>query len=99
MLVLNLDTGEKVPLNKAEEKIPICINPLSLQIMRRTKEYSRYGCEYCVEVYVWMTLLSYSDSSLHKNTHASDEESEKTEDTKGSSKTLKTIKVVTNKKK
>ncbi|ELU01236.1 hypothetical protein CAPTEDRAFT_177177 [Capitella teleta] len=77
VLVLNLDTGEKVPLNKAEEKIPICINPLSLQIMRRTKEYS----------------------SLHKNTHASDEESEKTEDTKGSSKTLKTIKVVTNKKK
>lgn len=37
--VLNLDTGEMVPLSVAEEKIPQCINPLSLQIMRLTSEY------------------------------------------------------------
>lgn len=37
--VLNLDTGERVPLSIAEEKIPQCINPLSLQIMRLTSEY------------------------------------------------------------
>lgn len=37
--VLNLDTGEMVPLSIAEEKIPQCINPLSLQIMRLTSEY------------------------------------------------------------
>jgi hypothetical protein len=40
--VLNLDTGEKIPLSLAEDKIPRCMNPLSLHIMRRTKEYSRY---------------------------------------------------------
>lgn len=37
--VLNLDTGEMVPLSVAEDKIPQCINPLSLQIMRLTSEY------------------------------------------------------------
>ena len=41
VFVLNLDTGETVPLSSAEEKIPKCINPLSLHIMRRTKEYLR----------------------------------------------------------
>ena len=39
--VMNLDTGESVPLSSAEEKIPECVNPLSLHIMRRTKEYQR----------------------------------------------------------
>ncbi|KAJ0177996.1 hypothetical protein K1T71_006869 [Dendrolimus kikuchii] len=37
--VLNLDTGERVPLSVAEHKLPQCINPLSLQIMRLTSEY------------------------------------------------------------
>lgn len=37
--VLNLDTGERIPLSVAEEKIPQCINPLSLHIMRLTSEY------------------------------------------------------------
>ncbi|XP_061705106.1 WD repeat-containing protein 44 isoform X1 [Cydia pomonella] len=37
--VLNLDTGERVPLSVAEHKIPQCINPLSLHIMRLTSEY------------------------------------------------------------
>lgn len=37
--VLNLDTGERVPLSIAEEKLPQCINPLSLHIMRLTSEY------------------------------------------------------------
>ncbi|KAF0292197.1 WD repeat-containing protein 44 [Amphibalanus amphitrite] len=37
--VLNLDTGERIPLSVAEEKLPACINPLSLQIMRMTSEY------------------------------------------------------------
>ncbi|XP_063632761.1 WD repeat-containing protein 44 [Cydia splendana] len=40
--VLNLDTGqccEVVPLSVAEHKIPQCINPLSLHIMRLTSEY------------------------------------------------------------
>ncbi|CAH0583278.1 unnamed protein product [Chrysodeixis includens] len=45
--VLNLDTGrytycsycERVPLSVAEHKLPQCINPLSLHIMRLTSEY------------------------------------------------------------
>jgi len=37
--VTNLDTCEKIPLSLAEEKIPKCINPLSLHIMRLTSEY------------------------------------------------------------
>ncbi|CAG9827624.1 unnamed protein product [Diabrotica balteata] len=37
--VLNLDTGERVPLSVAEDKLPQCINPLSLHIMRITSEY------------------------------------------------------------
>ena len=41
VLVLNLDTGESIPLSQAEDKLPRCVNPLSLHIMRRTKEYSR----------------------------------------------------------
>lgn len=37
--VLNLDTGEKIPLSVAEDKLPKCVNPLSLHIMRLTSEY------------------------------------------------------------
>uniref|UniRef100_A0A023GC56 WD repeat-containing protein 44 n=1 Tax=Amblyomma triste TaxID=251400 RepID=A0A023GC56_AMBTT len=37
--VLNLDTGEKVPLSVAEERLPQCLNPLALHIMRITSEY------------------------------------------------------------
>lgn len=37
--MLNLDTGERVPLSIAEDKLPQCINPLSLHIMRLTSEY------------------------------------------------------------
>lgn len=38
VLVLNLDTGEKVPLSIAEDKIPKCVNPLTLHIMKITQE-------------------------------------------------------------
>jgi len=38
--VKNLDTGETVPLSLAEEKLPKCINPMALQIMRLTSEYT-----------------------------------------------------------
>ncbi|XP_067118592.1 WD repeat-containing protein 44 isoform X3 [Centruroides vittatus] len=37
--VLNLDTGELVPLSLAEDRLPKCVNPLSLHIMRLTSEY------------------------------------------------------------
>ncbi|XP_076258235.1 WD repeat-containing protein 44 [Rhynchophorus ferrugineus] len=37
--VLNLDTGERIPLSVAEDKLPQCINPLSLHIMRLTSQY------------------------------------------------------------
>lgn len=37
--VRNLDTGEMLPLSDAEERLPQCVNPLSLHIMRRTMEY------------------------------------------------------------
>lgn len=40
VMVKNLDTGEAVPLSIAEEKLPKCTNPLALQIMRLTSEYS-----------------------------------------------------------
>lgn len=39
VVVLNLDTGEKVPLSIAEDRLPQCLNPLSLHIMRLTSEY------------------------------------------------------------
>ncbi|GAB6020560.1 hypothetical protein CHUAL_003240 [Chamberlinius hualienensis] len=39
VMVLNLDTGEAVPLSLAEDRIPQCVNPLSLHIMRLTSEY------------------------------------------------------------
>lgn len=39
MPVLNLDTGEKLTLSEAEDKLPQGINPLSLHIMRLTAEY------------------------------------------------------------
>lgn len=42
-MIKNLDTGEEIPLSLAEEKLPTGINPLTLHIMRRTKEYVRYG--------------------------------------------------------
>lgn len=47
--VRNLDTGEMMPLSVAEDRLPQCVNPLSLHIMRRTKEYSRFGC-YCLKI-------------------------------------------------
>lgn len=31
--------GERIPLSVAEDKLPQCINPLSLHIMRLTSEY------------------------------------------------------------
>ncbi|KAG1678566.1 WD repeat-containing protein 44 [Nymphon striatum] len=37
--VLNLDTGERIPLSLAEDRLPRGINPLSLHIMRLTSEY------------------------------------------------------------
>ncbi|XP_076338812.1 WD repeat-containing protein 44 [Tachypleus tridentatus] len=37
--VTNLDTGERVPLSLAEERLPKCVNPLSLHIMRLTSQY------------------------------------------------------------
>lgn len=40
VMVKNLDTGEAVPLSVAEEKLPKCTNPLALQIMILTSEYS-----------------------------------------------------------
>ncbi|XP_016348342.1 WD repeat-containing protein 44-like isoform X3 [Sinocyclocheilus anshuiensis] len=39
VMIKNLDTGEEIPLIQAEEKLPNGINPLTLHIMRRTKEY------------------------------------------------------------
>ena len=39
MSVLNLDTGTRVPMSHAEQMLPSGVNPLSLHIMRRTKEY------------------------------------------------------------
>lgn len=39
VMVKNLDTGEKVSLLTAEEKLPKCVNPLALHIMRLTSEY------------------------------------------------------------
>ncbi|XP_051873509.1 WD repeat-containing protein 44-like [Pristis pectinata] len=39
VMVKNLDTGEEITLNMAEEKLPKGLNPLTLHIMRRTKEY------------------------------------------------------------
>lgn len=42
VMIKNLDTGEEIPLIQASEKLPAGINPLTLHIMRRTKEYITY---------------------------------------------------------
>lgn len=39
IMVLNIDTGEKVPLSKAEEILPKCLNPLSLHLMKLTNDF------------------------------------------------------------
>ncbi|EFX71967.1 hypothetical protein DAPPUDRAFT_201342 [Daphnia pulex] len=39
--VLNLDTGEQIPLSIAEDKLPQCLNPLSLHIMRLTSDLEK----------------------------------------------------------
>ena len=41
--VKNLDTGAEMDLQTAEEQLPQSINPLSLQIMRLTGEYTGTG--------------------------------------------------------
>ena len=57
----NLDTGETVPLSLAEEKLPKCINPMALQIMRLTSEYTRY-------FFFFLTVLGFSIGLLiHPN--------------------------------
>lgn len=52
VMIKNLDTGEEIPLNQAEEKLPAGINPLTLHIMRRTKEYITY------EYYIWFLIYT-----------------------------------------
>merc|ERR1719370_1602711 len=44
--VKNLDTGAEMDLQTAEEQLPQSINPLSLQIMRLTGEYTGTGSRY-----------------------------------------------------
>ena len=39
IMILNIDTGEKVPLSKAEEILPKCLNPLSLHLMKLTNDF------------------------------------------------------------
>lgn len=39
--VRNLDTGEEMNIDEAEDQLPATINPLSLHIMRMTSEYVR----------------------------------------------------------
>ena len=60
--MVNLDTGESVPLSSAEEKIPRCVNPLSLHIMRRTKEYRRF-----VDVKGIDAAIGYTDDDDNNN--------------------------------
>jgi len=38
VVIKNLDTGETIPLSKAEEKLPECTNPLDLHIFRLATE-------------------------------------------------------------
>jgi len=40
VIVKNLDTGQTMPLSAAAEKVSQYLNPLSLQIMSRTKEFN-----------------------------------------------------------
>lgn len=40
VIVKNLDTGESMPLSTAAEHVSSCLNPLALQIMSRTREFS-----------------------------------------------------------
>lgn len=58
--MLNLDTGEQIPLSIAEDKLPQCLNPLSLHIMRLTSEYIRY----LIKTKPLFSLLKFSESSI-----------------------------------
>ena len=40
--IKNLDTGEEIPLSKAADELPQCINPVDLHIVQRTKEFKGY---------------------------------------------------------
>ncbi|CAK8671833.1 unnamed protein product [Clavelina lepadiformis] len=40
VIVRNLDTGQTMPLSAAAEQVSQCLNPLALQIMSRTKEFT-----------------------------------------------------------
>ena len=75
--VLNLDTGEQIPLSIAEDKLPQCLNPLSLHIMRLTSEYIRYCAEYSRYYPNYLCLhfinLNCSNSSLEKDKESDNE--------------------------
>ncbi|KAH9388806.1 hypothetical protein TYRP_008153 [Tyrophagus putrescentiae] len=40
IMIMNIDTGEKVPLSKAENLLPKCLNPLSLHLMKLTNDFN-----------------------------------------------------------
>ena len=52
-MVLNIDTGERIPLSRVEEILPKRINPLSLHLMKLTNEYQEEA------IYYFSRLESY----------------------------------------
>lgn len=40
IMIMNIDTGEKMPLSKAENLLPKCLNPLSLHLMKLTNDFN-----------------------------------------------------------
>lgn len=41
LMILNIDTGEKTPLTNSDTVLPKCLNPLSLHLMKLTKDYEQ----------------------------------------------------------
>lgn len=39
IMIMDIDTGEKLPLGNAENLLPKCLNPLSLHLMKLTNDY------------------------------------------------------------
>lgn len=71
VIVKNLDTGESMPLSTAAEHVSQCLNPIALQIMSRTREFSYTSSSASVNSHE----LQVNPASALENTDLADSDS------------------------
>uniref|UniRef100_A0ABM0MX39 WD repeat-containing protein 44 n=1 Tax=Saccoglossus kowalevskii TaxID=10224 RepID=A0ABM0MX39_SACKO len=74
VMVTNLDTGEQIPLAEAEDKLPKCVNPLVLHIMRITSEYVRFKIKRMIGKTVNKTVNKIKEVTKHEDSSSSEDE-------------------------